>query len=228
MYALSPRAAAALKDALLLLNDSGINTALWSLKWEVTFSLLLPAYVFFVRRWRNLWHVKIGVALLLTFIGAWRNLEWLSYLPIFAIGAVLGAERLRIRDLTRRLPSVIWVLIAALGLLLSNAEWISPGQPTLGVRSVFTAGATVIVLPLVSWTAAEKLGNTSLAQWLGRVSFSLYLVHLPLILGGVTLLGSVSLPLAVVVSVAASLIIAEMFYRASSAPRTCCPLPQEL
>lgn len=213
MYAIAPSADAAFKDALLLLDASGINTALWSLKWEVAFSLLLPAYVFFALRWRSLWQLKIGFALLLTLIGAWRNLEWLSYLPIFAIGAILGAERDRIRDLTRRLPSFFWIFLAALGLLLSNAEWISPGQPTLGVRSVITAGATLIVLSFVSWTAAEKLGNTTLAQWLGRVSFSLYLVHLPIILGGVTLLRSVSLPLAVVVSVATSLILAELFYR---------------
>jgi peptidoglycan/LPS O-acetylase OafA/YrhL len=213
MYAVAPSAGAALKDALLLLDASGINTALWSLKWEVAFSLLLPGYVFFALRWRSLWHLKIGFAFLLTAVGAWRNLEWLSYLPIFAIGVILGAERQRIRDLTQRVRRFVWIFAAALGLLLCNAEWISPGQPTLGVRSVITAGATLIVFLFVSWTPAEALGNAALAQWLGRVSFSLYLVHLPIILGGVTLLRSASLPLAVVVSVAAALLVAELFYR---------------
>lgn len=213
MYAIAPSVGDAFKDALLLLDASGINTALWSLKWEVAFSLLLPAYVFFALRWRSLWHVKIGFALLLTLVGAWRNLEWLSYLPIFAIGATLGAERERVRNVTRRLPSFLWILVAVLGLVLANAEWISPGQPTFGVRSVITAGATLLVLLFVSWTPAENLGNTSLAQWLGRVSFSLYLVHLPIVLAGAALFRSVSLPLAVVVSVAVSLLVAEVFYR---------------
>jgi len=213
MYAIAPSPDAAFKDALLLLDASGINTALWSLKWEVAFSLLLPVYVFFALRWRSLWHVKIGFALLLTLIGAWRNLEWLSYLPIFAIGVILGAERQRISDLMHRVPRFVWIFTAALGMLLCNAEWISPSQPTLGVRSAITAGATLIVLLFVVWSPAEMLGNTRLAQWLGRVSFSLYLVHLPIILGGVTLLRSVSLPLAVVVSVAAALLLAEVFYR---------------
>ena len=45
------------------------------------------------------------------------------------------------------------------------------------------------------------------------MSFSLYLVHLPIILAGVTLLRSVSLPLALAVSVVASFVIAELFYR---------------
>ena len=45
------------------------------------------------------------------------------------------------------------------------------------------------------------------------MSFSLYLVHLPIILAGVTLLRSVSLPLALAVSVAAAFVSAELFYR---------------
>ena len=76
-----------------------------------------------------------------------------------------------------------------------------------------TVGAVLIVLLFVSWDPAKRLGDTAAAQWLGRVSFSLYLVHLPIILAAVTLLRSVSLPLALAVSVAASLVAAELFYR---------------
>ncbi|WP_157835658.1 acyltransferase family protein [Arthrobacter sp. TB 26] len=213
IYVTNPSVGQILKDGLLLLNASTINTPLWSLKWEVAFSLLLPAYVFIALRWRRFWYLKIGVALLLAVVGALQHLDWLSYLPIFLIGAVLGVERERIRELTQSWPRVAWFFVAAAGLFLANAEWISREQPTPGVEAVVTAGATLIVLLFISCGSAKRLGDTAAAQWLGRVSFSLYLVHLPIILAGVTLLRSVSLPLALAVSVAASLVIAELFYR---------------
>ncbi|MEO3932326.1 acyltransferase [Micrococcaceae bacterium Sec7.4] len=213
IYVIHPSVGQVLKDGLLMLNASTINTPLWSLKWEVAFSLLLPAYVFIALRWRRFWYLKIGIALLLAAVGALQHLDWLSYLPIFVIGAVLGVERERIRELTRNWPRVAWFLVAAAGLFLANAEWISREQPIPFVEAVVTVGATLIVLLFISCASAKRLGDTAAAQWLGRVSFSLYLVHLPIILAGVTLLRSASLPLALAVSVAASLAAAELFYR---------------
>ena len=110
MFVIEPSVGQVLKDGLLLLSASTINTPLWSLKWEVAFSLLLPVYVLIALRWRRFWPVKIGLALLLAVIGAVQDVEWLSYLPIFAIGAVLGAERERIGELTRSWPRVRLVL----------------------------------------------------------------------------------------------------------------------
>jgi peptidoglycan/LPS O-acetylase OafA/YrhL len=213
MYVTDPSVGQVLKDGLLLLTASTINTPLWSLKWEVAFSLMFPAYVFIALRWRRFWQVKIGLALLLALTGALLDLDWLSYLPVFALGAVLGAERERIRELTRSWPRLVWFLVAAAGIFLANAEWVSPEQPIPGVEAVVTVGATLIVLLFISCNSAKRLGDTAAAQWLGRVSFSLYLVHLPIILAGVTLLRSVSLPLALAVSLAASLLVAELFYR---------------
>lgn len=213
MYVIDPSVGQVFKDSLLMLSASTINTPLWSLKWEVAFSLLLPAYVFLALRWRRFWHVKIGAALLLAVVGALQDVDWLSYLPIFAIGAVLGAERERISELTRSWPRFVWFFVAAAGIFLANAEWISPAQPIPGVEAAVTVGALLIVLLFVSCGPAKKLGDTAVAQWLGRVSFSLYLVHLPIILAAVTLLRSVSLPLALAVSVAASFAAAELFFR---------------
>lgn len=213
IYVTDPSVGQVFKDGLLLLTASTINTPLWSLKWEVAFSLLLPAYVLVALRWRRFWHVKIGLALLLALAGALLDQDWMSYLPIFAIGAVLGAERDRIRELTQSWPRSVWFFVAAAGVFLANAEWISPEQPIPGVEAVVTAGALLIVLLFISCRSAKRLGDTAAAQWLGRVSFSLYLVHLPIILAGVTLLRSVSLPLALTVSVAATFAAAELFYR---------------
>lgn len=213
MYVVDPSVARVVKDGLLMLGASTINTPLWTLRYEVAFSLLLPAYVFVALRWRRFWHLKLGVALALAGVGAVQHIDWLIYLPIFAIGAILGAERERIRELTRSWPRLVWLAVTAAGLLLASAEWFSPAEPVDGVEALVTVGATLIVLVFLLCGSAKKLGDTAVAQWLGRISFSLYLVHLPITLAGVTLLRQVSLPLALAVSAVASFAVAELFYR---------------
>ena len=101
MYVVDPSLARVAKDSLLLLGASTVNTPLWTLRWEVLFSLLLPVYVFVALRWRRLWHLKLALVLALAGVGAVQHIDWLIYLPLFAIGAILGAERDRIRELTR-------------------------------------------------------------------------------------------------------------------------------
>ena len=213
MYVTTADPGQVFRDALLLLNASTINTPLWTLRWEVAFSLLLPLYVFVALRWRRFWHLKLAAALGLAVIGGVFHIEALTYMPIFAIGAVIGAERDRIRELTSNWPRWTWLLLAAVGLYLANAEWISPEPPIRGVEAIITVGATLIVLVFLLSGSAKKLGDTTAAQWLGRVSFSLYLVHLPIILAAATLLRGVSLPLGLILGVAASFGVAELFFR---------------
>lgn len=218
MYVTSPNPGQIARDALLVMSSSTINTPLWTLKWEVLFSLLLPLYVVIALRWRRLWLLKLGLTLALVGVGAVQDIDWLIYLPIFAIGAILGAERERIRSLTSSWPGLVWLPVTAAGLVLANAEWLGRPNPVQGVEALVTVGATLIVLVFLLSGTAKKLGDTAVAQWLGRVSFSVYLVHLPIILAGVTLLRSVSLPLALAVSVVASFIVGELFFRYVEGP----------
>jgi len=213
MYVVDPALWRAARDGLLLLGASTVNTPLWTLRWEVWFSLLLPAYVLVALRWRRFWHLKLALAAALTVVGSVLELQWLIYLPIFAIGAILGVERDRLRELAASWPRVAWLPVTAAGLFLANAEWISPAKPVKGVETLMTIGATLIVLVFLLCRPAKKLGDAAVVQWLGRISFSLYLVHLPITLAAVTLLRPVSLPLALAVAAAASFGAAELFYR---------------
>ncbi|KRE78207.1 hypothetical protein ASG71_09860 [Arthrobacter sp. Soil763] len=213
MYVVDPELGRVARDGLLLLGASTVNTPLWTLRWEVLFSLLLPLYVLVALRWRRIWHLKLALVVGLSVVGAVQEVQWLIYLPIFAIGAILGVERDRIRELTGAWPRLVWLPLTAAGLLLANAEWLSPAKPVKGVEALITVGATLLVLVFLLCGPAKKLGDTAAAQWLGRISFSLYLVHLPIILAAVTLLRSVSLPLALAVAVVLCFAAAELFFR---------------
>lgn len=213
MYVVDPELGRVARDGLLVLGASTVNTPLWTLRWEVLFSLLLPLYVLIALKWRRIWHLKLALAVGLTVLGALQEVQWLIYLPIFAIGAILGVERDRIRELTDSWPRLVWLPLTAAGLFLANAEWISPAKPVKGVEALITVGATLLVLVFLLTASAKKLGDTAAAQWLGRISFSLYLVHLPIILACVTLMRGVSLPLALAVAVVLCFAAAELFYR---------------
>ena len=78
-------------DAPLVAGTGLLNSPLWSLRWEVLFSLALPLYVLALRRrsGRRAW---LDVAVLVSLIGAGTLVgsPWLRYLPVFGLGVVLA------------------------------------------------------------------------------------------------------------------------------------------
>jgi peptidoglycan/LPS O-acetylase OafA/YrhL len=212
-----------------------LNSSIWSLKWEVIFSVLLPLYLAFGALLRRLWAPKILLCLGLILIGWQAGLQWLQDLPIFAIGTVLafrhgelaGGGR-RIAD--RRHGGWIFGGLAVLSVLLlvsdSNTLWIAerlPGQAGAwllsGTRMLSVAGAALAVILCMTWRHAIRLGETRPLQWCGTRSFSIYLVHDPIMVTVALLLGGFANPawlLLLVVPVV--LVVAEGFYRLADKP----------
>ena len=185
---------AQVRDAALLVNPGMWMPQLWSLKWEVAFSLLLPAYLWAFRRSSS------GVALF--FLVATSALGWvthaesLTYLPIFGLGVVAATKSLKVR------ASRPLALVAAAALMTPWAYWLQ------GV------GALLVVLVAVG-RPPNALASPVLL-WLGRISFSLYLTHLVVlwIALGVGLRG----PLLAAATVAISLPTAWAFHCALERP----------
>ena len=70
--------------------DAQINNPLWSLRWEVIFSLLLPVFVILAALLKRWWLAGIAGALLLTWAGISTGADSLSYLPAFFVGAMIA------------------------------------------------------------------------------------------------------------------------------------------
>jgi peptidoglycan/LPS O-acetylase OafA/YrhL len=75
--------------------DGGFTGVLWSLKWEVIFSLLLPLYLWIGRRYRPA--VGASACLLIVLVAGDRN-AYAQYLPPFMLGVILAFAR---HDLAR-------------------------------------------------------------------------------------------------------------------------------
>lgn len=185
-------------DALLLGGTSLVNSPLWSLQWEVAFCLLLPGYVL-VCRWlgeRSVWLLPLLLGL--GGLGLLHGSAALSWLPVFGIGVVAAAVPARVARLGARLaaarhPAAAGAALLAGALVLLLAEWWGRAlhlETTAWAglaRALALAGAGLVcLLPLV-WPALVAVLCAPPLQWLGRLSFSLYLVHEPLLVSVSTL-----------------------------------------
>jgi peptidoglycan/LPS O-acetylase OafA/YrhL len=198
-YASDPTAAGARGDLLMLHGPGTTNHVLWSLQWEVVYCLALPLVIVLLRIGRRLWWLKATAVMGAMVAGAGLNNSALWYLSIFATGTLMALERRRLARwacwLDDRQRADRWwgaACVVSLGLLLTY--WFVPvtGMQATGlgtVRGMQALGACGLVF--VAWFAprARDLLNSELVQWLGDRSFSLYLVHLPVVVAVTTYLG---------------------------------------
>lgn len=219
-----------LSEASLMRGSYRIDNVLWSLRWEVIFSLLLPIAVVLVVRFRRLrWPLAIAAAAA-TVAGRVLDSEAfdadaLVYLPVFLLGALMAANLDALRGLADR-PRLarLWPLLAVLAGALLIASWLArpfvpAGSPLReALWGLAGVGAVLIVGLAAVWGAMRPVLDHPVSQWLGRVSFSLYLVHVPILATLVFLLGAERWWLAILIAIPVSLLVAAVFQRWVEAP----------
>ncbi|HEX2053186.1 MAG TPA: acyltransferase [Actinomycetota bacterium] len=224
--------ARAIVDDLLLYRGPGLsNSALWSLRFEVLFSLLLPVYVFAGRKLPKL-NVLKAVLLMAAVLGySGTGLSARFFLPMFGFGCLMAIERERLANLGEaidrlRFGRAVWWAVTLAALLLLNSYWTVRGMTSdpsalafwVPVsRGLIVAGACLAIFAAVAGPA--RWLETAPLQWLGTRSFSLYLVHEPIVVSAAVALGGTpTLPVILAVAVPISLAVAEVFYRVVERP----------
>lgn len=240
-------------DLTLVGGTSGMLSPLWSLQWELLFSLLLIVYVMIAERVPWWLGVLGGVAL--SAVGAAVGSSVLLYLPMFAIGVSLAlgwpaleawAARLRARVRTgapalpgvgSRLPdgrgtfavavagiAEAGIAVVGVALVLTLVSLVAlvppeardqPGPRLLDTVASLVAAVLLIVLAALSPPLARFFSSRPL-RWLGLVSFSLYLVHEPVLIAVVRLAGRT--PTAVATALLLAVVVAALFSRTIEQP----------
>lgn len=209
--------------------DLALNSPSWSLVYELRVAILLPILCVLVARNR-------GATLLAAALAAWladlalaasgpttlaeRNyqafasldlslLGTLYHLPAFLLGAALAETLKRVPSRLERLGPIG----AAGAFALAWAMMWFPND------AVVAFGAALLVALAATNPSATAILRRPTALFLGRISYSLYLVHLPWLYGAMLIFGGVVGPLpALLVGVAGAPALAALFARLVEKP----------
>lgn len=218
-------AMAVAKDVTLLLGNGRIASPLWSLRWEILFSILLPIFMWVAFKLSRRPILAMAACVLLVGVGDSMDQDLVRYMPMFAIGVML-APMLQ-TSVSRRgdggSKHRLWAPTLALGLLMLNLRWLAPAlqESTAGAACAImlnTVGAAIIVLVAASYSPAKRFLTSPLLLWLGKISFSLYLIHEPIVIALAFLLGPGMEGVAVPMAIATSLLAGWMFFLAVEQP----------
>lgn len=160
---------------LLIPPSADLNTAFWSLRYEMEMSIVFPAVCLLMTRFGRYSGILLFVALRQlsiatagTPIAHTALLTGLHYAMFFVAGASLARETRPLKRFVARWPGWMpWVaLVAAMVVFLRN-----------GVADTYTALGACAFIILVQDRRVNREADSPPLMYLGRISYSLYLVH---------------------------------------------------
>jgi peptidoglycan/LPS O-acetylase OafA/YrhL len=222
-----------LHDLLLVDGTGMVNTVLWSLRYEVAFSILLPLVVLLARRIPARLALTLPASIGFVALGQHAGSHWAQWLPIFGVGVVMAVGRDDLRRLGERIEAsafrgVLWCALGAVAGALLLAEWVfrGVGVPTatwfVAAPPLITLGGALTCFIVLGCPAVSRLCSGRVLQWAGRISFSLYLVHEPVVVSVATLMdpGALGAVVTLVVGGGLSIALAMAFHALVEAPCT--------
>lgn len=167
--------------------DNYIDTPVWSLVVEMHASLIFPLLILALMRSEAL--TLVG-AFALALFGDWGVQQdpgnhihpfvtsfatTASYLWLFVIGALMARHRRELAQAIARVPVAVQLLVLAGALVALNAIWqFGAGEQW---RFLEQAGAILLVACAATMGWLQRLLDVAPLRWLGKISYSLYLVH---------------------------------------------------
>jgi peptidoglycan/LPS O-acetylase OafA/YrhL len=197
---------------------NALDPPTWSLVHEMRISIVLPAIIFALIRWRSLALAASSLLSLAAVMIMHRiqnplilNLvDSLQYICLFAIGAAIYLSLQKVRSFLIRLPKfavpagwcisiILFILTYRQDVFLLHAQW----------KIVASIAATIMMI-----VAVDSRRNVVLMSrpvlWLGKVSYSLYLVHTSILLSTLYICGGrLPLLIPIAITIPVSLLAAE-------------------
>lgn len=209
-------AAMAVQHALLLGGDYMLNNPMWTLHYELRASLLFPAMMVLAAFGSLVLAgvVAAGVLLCLVemkLVGS-GMLTTLLFLPYFALGALLARHRRAIAGWVARRRVLGTAALWLLCYLLLTLRWIVP-LADLPSDIASGAGAGLLIALILGSSRLEAALKTPALLRLGAISYSLYLVHVPVLLAGLHLAPALPAWLVAALAPVVSLLAAMLLHR---------------
>ena len=237
ILALGNTPAIAFHDLVFLPEGQHLNAPLWSMRPELACSLVLPVYVVICRPNRIRPILKFGLFTLIIVLATQPRVAlgldqhglahfgaYLALMGAFGCGGVLAATQDSLSRRSEAWSTWSWILLLGAAIVGMNTFWAFVGvgvaNPViLGLGQAITVeSAVLLTFVVLTWNRETLLLTDRFSKWLGQRSFSLYLVHFPIVLAIATLIGPENVWAVLALGIAASLLAAESFYRVVEHP----------
>lgn len=195
----------------------GVDPVIWSLVIEMKISILFPAILFLVRRSHSL-RIDLALLALALLLGPLRAA--LGILPVFLAGSYLAKYRQPLAAWIAKRSHAQAALLLALALACYGFGNYVAQPDTYPVTLVTACGAALLVLLVLAWTPARRIASARPVTFMGAVSYSFYLLHLPILIAVASALLPFTRSLLVCgsVALALSLLAAWLSYRCIELP----------
>lgn len=197
-----------------------VDSPVWSMSWELWFSLTLPLAIWCISRIR-----RTGLAVVTMFMAVLVS-HWSGYFPLrfclmFWLGVMVARRFDKIKAAKIPVPVELALLVASVGVIELSLVW-HPGGVLEAIKSTaMNAACLVVVVVSIADGFTRRALSTAPMVFLGKVSYSLYLTHAIVIGALAALLPKLGIadPLAIaVVSLPASMLAAVAFWRIIEVP----------
>lgn len=206
-------------------NVYAFNIVIWTLIHEMRISLIIPFLVLAAKRFK--WQVNLALGFGLAVAGVGIHLmlkdpfqpfyKTFFYILMFIVGVLLSKNRFYLIEIYRALSTKTKMLFSIIGLVLYiYADFLI--NPLL-IDWVSMAGVSILLVISISSQIASKILLWSPFQFLGEVSYSLYLYHLPILLSLLYIFyGKLPLLIIVGLSVPITLIVSRIAWKMVEKP----------
>lgn len=158
---------------------NAIDPVIWSLIVELRMSLLLPLIILILNRSERFFlHALLVLATI--FLGF--SINALTYLPLFTVGAIAAKWLMPVRQKLLVIGKLQMLCILLFGIALYGNRGVFHIQSQYMKDLISGFGAVIVILLALSSIRFSQILSLKIFEFMGKTSYSFYLLHLPILL----------------------------------------------